>query len=59
MKLSIEGTPEEIKNVLQAISGSEEHKIINSLNKIVPWQIVAFSKANKALDQITKIPFAH
>lgn len=26
MKLSIEGTQEEIKNVLQAISGSEEHR---------------------------------
>lgn len=26
MKVTIEGTPEEIKNVLQAICGSEEHE---------------------------------
>ncbi len=26
MKLTVEGTAEEIKNVLQAISGSEEHE---------------------------------
>lgn len=26
MKVTIEGTPEELKNVLQAICGSKEHK---------------------------------
>ncbi|MFT9411972.1 hypothetical protein [Liquorilactobacillus hordei] len=31
MKLTIEGTPNEIKNVLQAISGSEEHEKTSEL----------------------------
>ena len=33
MELSIEGTPEEIKNVLQAICGSEEHE--NLLDELI------------------------
>ncbi|KRN31136.1 hypothetical protein [Liquorilactobacillus mali] len=33
MKLSIEGTPEEIKNVLQAISGSKEHGIFQKVTE--------------------------
>lgn len=31
MKLTIEGTPDELKNVLQAICGSEEHVEIRAL----------------------------
>lgn len=35
MELSIEGTPEEIKKALQAISGSEEHeKLVNKVSKL-------------------------
>jgi hypothetical protein len=35
MKLTIEGKPEEIKNVLQAIGSSKEHEfMISDLNKI-------------------------
>ncbi len=32
MKLSIEGTPEEIKNALQAICGSEERDEVTTLH---------------------------
>lgn len=34
MKLTIEGTPDELKNVFQAICGSEEHEILTILNRI-------------------------
>lgn len=34
MELTIKGTPDEIKNVLQAISGSEEHEILEVLKQI-------------------------
>jgi|GEM_PF-5685553 len=31
MKLTIEGTPDELKNVLQAICGSEEHEALKAV----------------------------
>lgn len=33
MKVTIEGTPDELKNVLQAICGSEEHEEKNFILK--------------------------
>lgn len=44
MKLTIEGTSEEIKNVLQAISGSEEHtsKNLNCLEEILNKSIYQY-----------------
>lgn len=42
MKLTIEGTSEEIKNVLQAICGSEEHEYVT----IVDPPILSSSNGN-------------
>lgn len=33
MKLTIEGTPEEIKSVLQTISGSKEHRKCHTMTE--------------------------
>lgn len=35
MKVQIEGTPAEIKELLQAISGSEEQEIVLDVNRLV------------------------
>lgn len=59
MKLTIEGNTEEIKNVFQAIDGSKEHKIINSLKEIDTLANTALSQANKALEQIIQISAHH
>ena len=39
MKLTIEGTPDELKNVLQAICGSEEHEEIKMNVNIDPLSV--------------------
>lgn len=59
MKLTIEGAPEEIKNVLQAIGSSEEHEIRNNLKEIDTLANTALSQANKALEQIIQISVHH
>jgi hypothetical protein len=59
MKLIIEGNTEEIKNVFQAIDGSKEHKIINSLKEIDTLANTALSQANQALEQIIQISAHH
>ncbi|MGP9054534.1 hypothetical protein [Lactiplantibacillus plantarum] len=35
MELTIKGTPEEIKSVFQAISGSKEHDVDTKINQLV------------------------
>lgn len=59
MKLSIEGTPEEIKNVLQAIKGSEEHEetktntilTVNTETERYQKKINSLSKLKDVLDR--------
>lgn len=62
MKLSIEGTSEEIKNVLQAIGSSEEHEKITtqiealqtSLTSAIAAVLDAKETANEALTKVNK-----
>ncbi|MFT9005721.1 MAG: hypothetical protein ABF991_13595 [Liquorilactobacillus hordei] len=44
MKLSIEGSTEEIKNVLQAISGSKEHGTISPVTRKVEADMIMNAK---------------
>lgn len=49
MKLTIEGSTEEIKNVFQAISGSEEHeKITTQIETLQTSLISAFASISDA-----------
>lgn len=46
MKLTIEGTPEEIKNALQAICGSEGHELNDAIQEL---QTKTISKLTEAI----------
>ncbi len=49
MKLTIEGTTDEIKKVLQAIYGSEEHEEANKLAKYITRQGRANNRRRRGL----------
>jgi hypothetical protein len=56
MKLTIEGTPREIKNVLQAIGGSKEHKEITAQIKTLQTSLTSafasISDAKETADEV-------
>ncbi len=59
MKLIIEGSTEEIKNVLQAISGSEEHKeLVNKVSGL-STDVICLASTLSSLENIISSKIRH
>lgn len=52
MKVTIEGTQEEIKSVLQAIGSSQEHVLEQKIDEALKNSTLALQKADQAIQNV-------